>query len=48
MTKAEAEHILTETAEAVRPGQRRRAEQIINSGLTAGSKRPLYNGGGHL
>jgi hypothetical protein len=48
VTQAEAEQILTEAAEAVRPGQRRRAEQIINSGLTAGSKRPLYHGGGHL
>ncbi|MET8561056.1 bifunctional DNA primase/polymerase [Streptomyces flaveolus] len=48
VTLTEAERILTETAEAVRPGQRRRAEQIIRSGLTAGSKRPLYHGGGHL
>ncbi|MEV6841630.1 bifunctional DNA primase/polymerase [Streptomyces sp. NPDC051133] len=43
----EAERVLKETAAMVRPGQERRAEQIIRSGLTAGLKRPLYTSGGH-
>ncbi|MGW7729431.1 bifunctional DNA primase/polymerase [Streptomyces canus] len=38
----EAEQALRETATAVRPGQERRAEQIIRSGMTEGLKRPLH------
>ncbi|MEU0646071.1 bifunctional DNA primase/polymerase [Streptomyces umbrinus] len=40
----EAERVLKDTAAAARPGQERRAEQIIQSGLTAGLKRPLSSG----
>jgi hypothetical protein len=39
-----AERVLHDVAEAARPGQKRRAEQIIRSGLTAGAQRPLYLG----
>ncbi|MET9078196.1 bifunctional DNA primase/polymerase [Streptomyces sp. NPDC004232] len=42
VTRDEAERVLTETAAAVRPGQERRAEQIIRSGMTEGLKRPLH------
>ncbi|KPI16207.1 Bifunctional DNA primase/polymerase [Actinobacteria bacterium OK006] len=44
LTQDEAERILKETAAAARPGQERRAEQIIRSGLAAGLKRPLTSG----
>ncbi|MFB7915391.1 bifunctional DNA primase/polymerase [Streptomyces sp. NPDC056061] len=36
-----ARHLLEEVAEQVRPGQRRRSAQIIDSGFTAGLRRPL-------
>ncbi|MCX5355663.1 bifunctional DNA primase/polymerase [Streptomyces mirabilis] len=42
MTRAEAEAILLETAAAARPGQERRSEQIIRSGLNAGLGKPLF------
>ncbi|WP_134655083.1 bifunctional DNA primase/polymerase [Streptomyces sp. H23] len=38
----EAEQALKDTAAAARPGQERRIEQIIRSGLGAGLKRPLH------
>ncbi|MEW2811069.1 bifunctional DNA primase/polymerase [Streptomyces massasporeus] len=41
----EAEQALREAAEAARPGQTRRIEQIIRSGLTAGQEKPLHGGG---
>ncbi|MEU0853046.1 bifunctional DNA primase/polymerase [Streptomyces flaveolus] len=44
LTQDEAMHALTETAATARPGQERRAEQIIRSGLAAGLKRPLAPG----
>ncbi|MEF9915603.1 bifunctional DNA primase/polymerase [Streptomyces sp. P5-A9] len=37
----DAERALTESAAAARPGQERRAEQVIRSGLAAGIKRTL-------
>ncbi|MEU0947498.1 bifunctional DNA primase/polymerase [Streptomyces canus] len=40
----DAERALRETAAAARPGQERRSEQIIRSGLAAGLKRPLQPG----
>lgn len=40
----DAEDALMETARHARPGQERRAESIIRSGLTAGGKRPLDPG----
>ncbi|MEJ8640057.1 bifunctional DNA primase/polymerase [Streptomyces sp. MS2.AVA.5] len=40
-----AEQALRETAVAARPGQERRIDQIVHSGLTAGLKRPLHVGG---
>lgn len=46
LSQKEAEDILLQTAAAARPGQDRRAEQIIRSGLAAGLKRPLYPGSG--
>ncbi|MEV5646371.1 bifunctional DNA primase/polymerase [Streptomyces flaveolus] len=39
----QAEQALQEIAVAARPGQERRIEQIIRSGLAAGLKRPLYD-----
>ncbi|PWI10871.1 DNA primase [Streptomyces sp. NWU339] len=45
LTQDDAEHALRETAFAARPGQERRAEQIIRSGMAAGLKRPLNPGG---
>jgi hypothetical protein len=45
LPQEEAEQALKETAAAARPGQERRIEQIIRSGLTAGLKRPLYGNG---
>ncbi|MET9819693.1 bifunctional DNA primase/polymerase [Streptomyces sp. NPDC006355] len=41
----EAELALREAALAARPGQERRAEQIIRSGMAAGLERPLHTGG---
>nr|BFD88573.1 hypothetical protein StreXyl84_79740 [Streptomyces sp. Xyl84] len=46
ITQDEAEHLLTQAAAAARPGQERRAAQIIRSGMTAGLKHPLHHGGG--
>ncbi|WP_435882697.1 bifunctional DNA primase/polymerase [Streptomyces bobili] len=42
LTEEEAEHALTEAATVARPGQERRAAQIISSGLTAGRRHPLH------
>lgn len=44
MARNAAERVLRDVAEAARPGQTRRAEQIIRSGLTAGAQRPLHLG----
>ncbi|MER5466245.1 bifunctional DNA primase/polymerase [Streptomyces sp. NPDC002668] len=44
LTEEAAELALREVAEMARPGQERRAEQIIRSGLTAGARRPLDPG----
>ncbi|MBM7170165.1 bifunctional DNA primase/polymerase [Streptomyces sp. G44] len=45
LSRAEAERTLTELAADVRPGQERRCEAIIRSGLQAGERRPLALGG---
>lgn len=45
LSLAEAERTLTELAVDVRPGQERRCEAIIRSGLRAGERRPLALGG---
>lgn len=42
LTEPEARQALREAAEAARPGQERRSEQIIDSGLTAGLRKPLH------
>ncbi|MEU8952349.1 bifunctional DNA primase/polymerase [Streptomyces sp. NPDC048489] len=42
LTEEEAERTLTQAAAAARPGQDRRAAQIIRSGLTAGRQHPLH------
>ncbi|MFC8453094.1 bifunctional DNA primase/polymerase [Kitasatospora sp. NPDC057223] len=42
LAEAEAQRMLTEAAAAARPGQERRAAQIIRSGLAAGARRPLH------
>ncbi|MFC9429528.1 bifunctional DNA primase/polymerase [Streptomyces sp. NPDC056987] len=44
LPQEEAEALLLQSAAAARPGQERRAEQIIRSGMAAGLKRPLYPG----
>ncbi|WP_411575152.1 bifunctional DNA primase/polymerase [Streptomyces fradiae] len=41
LTWQEAERVLTEAARTARPCQERRCQQIIRSGLTAGTRRPL-------
>ncbi|MFI1169136.1 bifunctional DNA primase/polymerase [Streptomyces sp. NPDC020801] len=41
LSQDEAERALKEAATAARPGQERRCEQIIRSGMVAGLKRPL-------
>ncbi|MEU3877745.1 bifunctional DNA primase/polymerase [Streptomyces sp. NPDC029704] len=41
---SDAERLLREAAATARPGQERRAEQIIRSGLAAGTQRPLHFG----
>ncbi|MEU5225056.1 bifunctional DNA primase/polymerase [Streptomyces toyocaensis] len=46
MTQEDAERALKETAATARPGQERRSEQIISSGLAAGLKHPLPPQGG--
>ncbi|KAF3470019.1 bifunctional DNA primase/polymerase [Streptomyces sp. Tu 3180] len=45
LPQEEAEQALKEAALAARPGQERRIDQIIRSGLTAGLKRPLHGNG---
>ncbi|WP_420716761.1 bifunctional DNA primase/polymerase [Streptomyces sp. CoH17] len=47
LAQQEAEQALKETAFAARPGQERRIEQIVRSGLTAGLKRPLHDSRHH-
>ncbi|MEW2268053.1 bifunctional DNA primase/polymerase [Streptomyces sp. NPDC047853] len=42
LTEEEAQQALTQTAAAARPGQERRAAQIIRSGLAAGLQHPLH------
>ncbi|MFJ9968781.1 bifunctional DNA primase/polymerase [Streptomyces avermitilis] len=42
LSEQEAERALTQAAVAARPGQVRRAESIIRSGMAAGRKHPLY------
>ncbi|TVL87804.1 bifunctional DNA primase/polymerase [Streptomyces sp. SAJ15] len=44
LPRSEAESLLRAAAAAARPGQERRAEQIIRSGLAAGTQRPLHPG----
>ncbi|WSS90303.1 bifunctional DNA primase/polymerase (plasmid) [Streptomyces sp. NBC_01176] len=46
MTREEAETALREAAAQARPGQERRSEQIIRSGLNAGLGKPLFTQGG--
>jgi hypothetical protein len=45
LSEAEAEQTLTELAAGVRPGQERRCEAIIRSGLRAGERHPIVLGG---
>jgi hypothetical protein len=45
LPREDAEAVLRDTAAAVRPGQERRAQQIIRSGLAAGLRHPLYSRG---
>ncbi|WP_435840056.1 bifunctional DNA primase/polymerase [Streptomyces chilikensis] len=45
LPREDAETALRDTAAAVRPGQDRRAQQIIRSGLAAGLRHPLYSRG---
>ncbi|MFD8525295.1 bifunctional DNA primase/polymerase [Streptomyces capillispiralis] len=47
LPRDESEQALRETAARVRPGQERRIEQIIRSGLAAGLRKPLHHTGGH-
>lgn len=42
LTEEEAEQALTQAAVSARPGQERRATQIIRIGLASGRKRPLH------
>ncbi|MFE5595099.1 bifunctional DNA primase/polymerase [Streptomyces sp. NPDC056549] len=44
LTAQAAEDALKEAAQHARPGQDRRAEAIIRSGMTAGARRPLHPG----
>ncbi|MFI8967014.1 bifunctional DNA primase/polymerase [Streptomyces sp. NPDC053493] len=44
LTAQDAQNALMETARQARPGQERRAEAIIRSGMTAGARRPLHPG----
>ncbi|MGW3168381.1 bifunctional DNA primase/polymerase [Streptomyces sp. NPDC001142] len=44
LTEHDAQDALMETARHTRPGQDRRAESIIRSGMTAGARRPLHPG----
>ncbi len=44
LPRSEGERVLREAAAVARPGQERRAEQIIQSGLAAGTQRPLHFG----
>ncbi|WP_331724255.1 bifunctional DNA primase/polymerase (plasmid) [Streptomyces longwoodensis] len=45
LPREEAEQALRDTAQAARPGQEQRIEQIIHSGLEAGLKKPLHTTG---
>ncbi len=45
LTRREAEHLLRDTANQVRPGQEQRVDAIIRSGLAAGTQRPLHDRG---
>ncbi|MFE6131937.1 bifunctional DNA primase/polymerase [Streptomyces sp. NPDC056437] len=45
ITEQQARNALREAAEAARPGQSRRSEGIIRSGMNAGRARPLHPGG---
>lgn len=42
LTREQAEQLLRSAAAAARPGQERRAAQIIHSGMSAGLRQPLY------
>ncbi|WP_435835366.1 bifunctional DNA primase/polymerase [Streptomyces avermitilis] len=44
LTEEEARRALLQAAASARPGQERRAELIVRSGMAAGLKRPLYPG----
>ncbi|WSL80947.1 bifunctional DNA primase/polymerase (plasmid) [Kitasatospora sp. NBC_01266] len=44
LSEAEAERVLNDVAGQVRPGQERRCQAIIRSGLRAGARRPLTLG----
>jgi hypothetical protein len=44
LTEQEAERILLEAARIARPGRDRQSLQVIRSGLSAGSRRPLFPG----
>ncbi|MFD7026438.1 bifunctional DNA primase/polymerase [Streptomyces sp. NPDC059917] len=45
LTESAAALALREAAEAARPGQTHRIDQIVRSGMTAGAERPLHLGG---
>ncbi|MFD8888830.1 bifunctional DNA primase/polymerase [Streptomyces erythrochromogenes] len=45
LSEAAAEEALRDSAEAARPGQTQRSNQIIRSGMAAGAQRPLDLGG---
>ncbi|MEU5666782.1 hypothetical protein [Streptomyces longwoodensis] len=45
MPREEAKQALRDTAQAARPGQEQRIEQIIRSGLEAGLTKPLHPAG---
>jgi hypothetical protein len=44
LTQEAAELALRDVADMARPGQERRSEQIIRSGMNAGTRHPLYPG----
>ncbi|MEV0322637.1 bifunctional DNA primase/polymerase [Streptomyces sp. NPDC050658] len=44
LTEGEAEQALKDAAQLARPGQERRSDSIIRSGMSAGSLRPLFPG----
>ncbi|MFJ5779571.1 bifunctional DNA primase/polymerase [Streptomyces sp. NPDC093094] len=45
LEEREAERVLRDVAEHARPGQRRRHDAVVRSGLSAGMRRPLAVGG---